>query len=524
MKKIALILALAMLISCFAGCKPTDTPDPSESVTPTVGTTDPAPTDSVPTDPAPTDPAATEPVATEPENTDPAATEPVNTDPAPTDPAPTDPPATEQAPTDPPATDPQPTEPPATEPEPTEPPATEPAGELAEPQFLPGPSLVDKYGEYITNDEIDLRKLAVEYMYAMANIKWTAGIRMDYSSYAAKSLIYEPGKTYLGMVYNNNATGLEMFMSILDGNNKHIGTDAGWNTAPGNSCATSIRHAWQQISPSVEYGYSADMMPYYPETGVLGIGDVDWSCYNGKNTYSIVNAHDPQVIYRAYALMQLGDSLVRYLDTGGHALMLTKDVVVTYNSDGTINPDASYVFLTEQNNLLNQKREYPSSWTVDGKTSFAKALKDGYLPVTCIELKEGKTPTPVFELTMKPSVSAVQKGTVKGTVKSNYCINTVRMEIFSGDTVVASGETHPYKRTCGFSALGKTLNITSLPAGKYTLVITAEVGLGSQTLVIMEFMMGGTAAASASVSVPQCPAVSMPMQTGWIDEKRTVCS
>ena len=82
--------------------------------------------------------------------------------------------------------------------------------------------------------------MVVDYMYAMANIQWTAGQQLDYSKYGAKNLVYESGQTYLGMVYNNNATGLEMFMSILDGNNNHIGTDAGWDTAPGNSCATSI--------------------------------------------------------------------------------------------------------------------------------------------------------------------------------------------------------------------------------------------------------------------------------------------
>ena len=510
MKKIALFLALIMLVSSFVGCTPSNVPD--STVAPTVGATNPtaAPTDPKPTDAQPTDPTVAPTVApTEPTA---APTEPTV---APTEPA-TKPTEPEAKPTEP------KTEP--TEPKPTTPPPTEPASELADPQFLPGPTLVDKYGEFITSDEIDLRQLAVDYMYAMANIKWTAGIRMDYSSYAAKSLIYEPGKTYLGMTYNNNATGLEMFMTILDSNNKHIGTDAGWDTAPGNSCATSIRHAWQQISPTTDYGYSADMMPYYTGTGVLGIGDIDWSVYNGKNTYTIVNAHDPQVIYAAYAMMLPADSLVRYLDTGGHALMLTKEVIVVYNSDGSINPQNSFLFLTEQNNLLNNKREYPSSWTVDGKVSFAQALKDGYLPVTNAELQEGKTPTPVFELTLKPSVTNVQKGNIKGTVKSNYFINTVRIEILSGDEVVLSGETHPYKKTCGFSALGKTLPITSLPAGKYTLVITADVGLGSQTLVIMEFMMSDATAASAEVEAPAQPVDAMlPLQAGLPEVKRNVC-
>ena len=60
---------------------------------------------------------------------------------------------------------------------------------------------------YITNDEVDLRQKVVDYMYAMANIKWTAGILLDYSNYSA-TLVYEPGKTYLGMVYNSNGNGL----------------------------------------------------------------------------------------------------------------------------------------------------------------------------------------------------------------------------------------------------------------------------------------------------------------------------
>jgi hypothetical protein len=47
---------------------------------------------------------------------------------------------------------------------------------------------------YITNDEVDLRQKVVDYMYAMANIKWTAGILLDYSNYSA-TLVYEPGKT-----------------------------------------------------------------------------------------------------------------------------------------------------------------------------------------------------------------------------------------------------------------------------------------------------------------------------------------
>ena len=494
MRKFALFLAAAMLLSCLAGCNPAvDPTNPTPSA--------PAPTDPAPTDPsAPTDPtdAPTDPADPTDAPTDPAPTDPPATDPAPTDPVPTDPPTTDPAPTDPPTTEPAPTEP------------------VEEPSFLPGPTLVDKYGDTITSDEADLRQMAVDYMYAMANIKWTAGIRLDYSSYASKSLIYEPGQTYLGMVYNNNQNGFEAFLDVLDENNNHIGTQSGWGTAPGNSCATSIRHAWQQISPTTNYEYSADMLPCFPETGVLALGNIDWSGYSDNNTDTIVQKHDAQVIFQAYALTLPGDALVRFLGTGGHALMVTKNPTVVYNADGTIDMDKSYVYLTDQNNRLHTRREYPSSWEVDRAVTFASALADGYLPVTNAELQSGTTPTPTFELTLKPTVSAVQNGTVKGTVKSNHYINTVRMEVYSGDTVVASAQTHPYLKTCGFSSLGKQLKISELPAGKYKLVITAEVAFGSQTLVVMEFVRGES---TASVSTGETAPAQL-AQLVWTDDKR----
>lgn len=492
MRKFALFLAVAMLLNCLAGCNPTVDPANPTPSAPVLA--DPTPTDptNAPTDPAdPTD-TPTNPADPTDDPTDPAPTDPL----APTDPAPTDPPA--------------------------------PTDSVEEPSFLPGPTLVDKYGDTITSDEVDLRQMVVEYMYAMANIKWTAGIRLDYSSYASKSLIYEPGQTYLGMVYNNNQNGFEAFLDVLDENNNNIGTQAGWGTAPGNSCATSIRHAWQQISPTTNYEYSADMLPYFTSTGVLALGNIDWSGYRDNNTDTVVKKHDAQVIFQAYALTLPGDALVRFLGTGGHALMVTKNPTVVYNADGTIDMDKSYVYLTDQNNRLHTRREYPSSWEVDRAVSFASALKDGYLPVTNAELQSGTTPTPTFELTMKPTVSAVQNGTVKGTVKSNHYINTVRMEVFSGDTVVASAQTHPYLKTCGFSTLGKQLKISELPAGKYKLVITAEVAFGIQTLVVMEFVRGDATTASTSASATaQQSAVSCAravVELAWKEDKRIVCT
>lgn len=339
---------------------------------------------------------------------------------------------------------------------------------------------------FITSEEVDLRQVVVDYMYAMANIQWTAGTLLDYSNYSS-SLVYEPGKTYLGMIYNNNRNGLEAFQDTLDENNTYISSVTGWNAAPGNSCATSIEHAWQLVSPTVEFEYSIDMMPYYEKTGVVAVGEIDWSCYDGNNTNTVIRGNQRDTILEAYALAQPGDALMRYQDTGGHALMLTKESLVVRKEDGTIDMNASYFYLTDQNNRLHQRREYPSSWEVDRAVSFSDALQDGYLPVTVAELRDGLAPVPTFEVSGAPTEEDLSNGSLKGSVKCNYCMTTVRAEVLSGEQVVASAQAHPYLRNYGLKNLSRELNLSGLPSGRYTLVIVAKAGLGTQTLVNVTF-------------------------------------
>lgn len=340
---------------------------------------------------------------------------------------------------------------------------------------------------------VSARQLAAKYMLDMANLKWSPDHNIDFTEFGFGKLVYEAGKTYYGVVYNNNSTGFEKFCSVLDENNTYLESNItwndwnGWNEAPGNSCATSIRHAWQQISPTVEFGYSRDMMPYYKETNVLGVGEIDWSTYNGENTNTIFDGNDRKVIMEAYALTHLGDGVVRYWDNGGHALMVTKEPEVYRNADGSVNPVNSFMYLTEQNNYLNKRREYPSSWGVDMKMSFVDVYEQGYLPVTIAELQSDVVPNATFEVENEPTAEELAQGYISCKVSSNYCLNVVKVEILSGDEVVASAEDYPYKRTFACNNLGKAVGLSEIAAGEYTLKLTAEVGLGSITLANVSF-------------------------------------
>jgi len=79
------------------------------------------------------------------------------------------------------------------------------------------------------------------------------------------------------------------------------------------------------------------------------------------------------------------------------------------------------------------------------------------------------------------------KGFFSCTVKSNYCMNVVKLEILSGNEVVAGAEKYPYTRTFSFKVLGDAAGLNNLPSGEYTLKLSAEVGIGSITLAQIPF-------------------------------------
>lgn len=324
--------------------------------------------------------------------------------------------------------------------------------------------------DYIEN--LDLRQIAVDYMKAMASVEWTATARIDYT-FNSKSLIYEPGHKYLGMIYNNNRNGLENFNRALDAEGRYRLTDVGWDTAPGNSCATSIKHAWQLISPDVEFEYSVNMMPWYKDTHVLPIGNVSWDTYDGHNTTnSVLKMTDKNDLMEAYAMAKPGDGFMRYLDTGGHALMVTLEPHVVRNSEGRIDAERSEVFLTDQNNLMNTRRAYPSSWKVDRAMTFELAYTQGWLPVTVKELVEGKTVIPVFSLETGLTAEETE-------LTSNYCMTTVSLTLMK-DSGGAYAYTvfHPYLRSVSLREQMEGLRKSVESGVAYRLRIEAEVGLG----------------------------------------------
>lgn len=353
------------------------------------------------------------------------------------------------------------------------------------------PSPFRKEPRYMELDEAQLRRAVVDYMIEMASIRWTAEQTFDYS-FNSKLLVYEAGKTYLGMVYNNGQSGQEAFLSALDSDHVYRLKDVDWNTAPGNSCATSIRHAWQLVSPEVEFNYSIDMMPVGSGKGMIPVGKIRWDLYDGKNTTESILKNTPtEDVLQAYAEAAPGDAMMRYLDKGGHALLVTKKASVAHRADGTIDPDQSFMYLTDQNNLLNTMREYPSSWKIDRETSFSKALECGWLPLSIAAFGEERVSMPEVYLYGAPSKEALEAGTgFTGELKSNYCMTNVVIEILKGKRIIVRQEVYPYAKFLKLKSVKNLPETDRLPAGTYELRLKVKAGLYFYEMPSVTFQAG----------------------------------
>ena len=354
------------------------------------------------------------------------------------------------------------------------------------------------------------RKAVAQYMQKMADVRWTTNTVIDYSAQEGgnANLIFSPGTKYVGMPFNNCQAALEEFESILVDGAVPAGTNTGWETFPGNSCATSVRHAWQLISPTTTFDSSKDLNPVL-NSGVLPVGNIDWTKYDSENycTDTIFDYYttepEKQIIYQAYASASLGDALVRYSYVEspgiltGHTYMITSSTKYVYDTEGTyypyfptgfdfetktIDPNESKFILTGQNNAIRSRiiagDTYYSTWDYNLEMTFAQLYSGKYLPVTCRELLHG-TIGVTHEMHDAPTSTDLGYGNLYGTLESNYTMLSVTLSVKdSGGNVVKSATAFPYSKTFNLVELSDKLNLASLSSGDYTFVVSYKAGFG----------------------------------------------
>ncbi|MBE6563752.1 MAG: hypothetical protein E7655_00535 [Ruminococcaceae bacterium] len=344
----------------------------------------------------------------------------------------------------------------------------------------------------ITEEEI-LRQTVVDYMKKMGTVEWTPEKTMDFSKAHSEKLIYTAGTTYRGMPYTNFRGGYEIFASALNKKGVYSGP-VNYQKTYGNTCATSIKNAWMQVGNSFDFEFSIDMMPYYKDSGVLAIGDIPWEKYDEKNTTrSIVKHCDAATLYDAYAQMKPGDAFVRYLDTSGHAIMVTGEVKVFRGNNGTILPSRSTIVCTDQTGSFKTAKEGEplSTWNIDIERSFEYLYQEGYLPVTIAELRDGKHEEPKLYIASEPTAELIAKTrTFRGAVNSNFKMASVTSTLTNkSGKILFTDISYPEGKVFSLSNLTETFKLKTMIPGTYTLNVKAVIGFGEFDVFDLTFTL-----------------------------------
>ena len=333
-----------------------------------------------------------------------------------------------------------------------------------------------------------LREKAVAYMKAMAAVEWKP------ASTFTVVREFTAGKTYRGLPYTNVMDScLEEFVSCLEGGVYTGPTDK--DHAVGVDCTSSTLAAWNTVITDCSAVWSKYMVPG------RGQGTVPVGAYRLPQTASttdvIIQMNGKQTMYRAYAQTIPGDAVLTYT-TAGHCRMVTGYPEVVYFSDGTIDGAHSYVTVTEIVSVPSSANGVMSTWKVDYRYTFIQLYNTAYVPLSTAQLDAG-VPSPVSFSFSDPFTAAdlVNNG-LPGRLSSNYRIFEVTAEVkdAAGKTV-RSVTKYPLNnpdnclvmssKSFTLSELNAELDLTALPAGSYTLSISAKANGSVSQLKTVSF-------------------------------------
>ena len=351
--------------------------------------------------------------------------------------------------------------------------------------------------------EMDMRDWVVDYMYQMANVKWSPTHDIDTTAMSTTPDFHK-GKVYYGLPYINLLTDadLEMFINDMrydEAKGMYIyETATDRSNTMGNDCSSSILLAWKRFDTNITAYDTGTCFPLGEKTGIYPIGNLKIEA-GTKKTDAIVAATPEQDMYTAYTLLQKGDMII-WRTSEGHTRMIVENHVEK-TATGKIHPSRSYVVTIEQTNKIDDTRtDRQTTWYVEHQYTY-KALRDkNYIPGTCKALTEERVePVVTVEGTnTKKTIGSVKNvgsnkgGPLMGTIESNYSIlsATILIEGANDAELYKERIKVPNKGLDGKIALSEfkfEFDNTILAAGTYTYSIIVETVCGEGVVYSVEF-------------------------------------
>ena len=187
-------------------------------------------------------------------------------------------------------------------------------------------------------------------------------------------------------------------------------------------------------------------------------------------------------MFESYALLKPADGIFLFYSLGGnsHCRMVSAYPVVVRNTDGTINPEESYILYMDQGSSLKDYTAADGSVVqlqgkIDEKATFRELFDKSYVPFTFAEFT-GAAPVKVGKVTTTLTAPTTVKAVVSDMITANYPIAYAEVTLTD-----ESGKASYRKVTPA-----QSLNTWEMPAGKMMDMneVKALLETGPQTLRI----------------------------------------
>ncbi|MBQ4117126.1 MAG: hypothetical protein IJN17_08835 [Clostridia bacterium] len=346
----------------------------------------------------------------------------------------------------------------------------------------------------------DFRKAAVEYMRKQSSIAWTpektfkTGRQNENWGF---ELTYEEGKVYTGLLYSTRKASVDEFQLTLAKNGgKYTSEKYDYSFPLGVECNTSITHSLQQFTNAVT-GKAETLMPSYADLfGGVVVGE--YTVPDGvRQTAKIISANTPEVMYQAYSQLDVGDIIITKDEDKkvNHLRMIVEKPVVVTTASGKINPNRSYVVTIEQTDTFDKTRTdgVNTTWWVDHQYTLSKLLEKNYVPVSVEAYRTGVGVVPYIGLDTEITAGILEKGTLTGTITSNYPIRFIHINLYKKDgtlvsNVVYNGEFDT--RKVNLRKYASDIFTDGMTEGEYTLEVLAGVSRGYAEIAKVNFIYG----------------------------------
>ncbi|MBQ6702944.1 MAG: hypothetical protein IJN17_08345 [Clostridia bacterium] len=355
----------------------------------------------------------------------------------------------------------------------------------------------------------NFRQAAVDYMKKMATLEWTPlvdysfGLNRENWKYTFE---LKAGTTYTGLPYSSGNRAYDEFIKNINENGGKF-----FDTTPieemqqtgnnmktwGVECNSSTNAAIQQFSP-VAKAVARQYMPSFTDEFIGKVlGDIKVTP-GLRRTEQIVAENDADAIYEGYAQLKLGDIIMTKNEDSGlcHVRMISVEPEVARNGAGRINPSRSFVKCVEQTDAFDQNRNdgVLTTWRVDKMYTFTELYTRNYLPITLEVYETNISVIPYLALDEAPTAETLAKGSINGTLSSDYPIQYCYLDLYNKDGDLVS-RVAQHERNGVFKLNLRKYNYSlftkDIVAGDYTFVVYAGLNCGGAELCRIDFTYNG---------------------------------